>query len=42
MKLDVISVVVSVFCLCVCITLAVEAKTWFSAKAPVVAVVEAP
>jgi hypothetical protein len=32
MKLDVISVVVTVFCLCVCVTLAAEAKTLFSVK----------
>jgi hypothetical protein len=42
MKLDVISVVVSVFCLCVCITLAAEAKTLFSAKATEVVVAKAP
>lgn len=42
MNPDVISVVASVFCLCVCITLAAEAKTLFSAKATIVAVAKAP
>lgn len=34
MKLDVISVVVIVFCLGVCVTLAAEAKSLFSASEP--------
>ena len=33
MKVDVISVVVTIFCLCVCLTIAAQAKTLFSAPA---------
>lgn len=33
MKLDVISIVVTVFCFCVCVTLAAEATTLFSLEA---------
>ena len=42
MKLDIISVVVMVFCLCVFVTLASEAKTLFSAKPTEVVVAKAP
>ena len=42
MKLDIISAVVMVFCLCVCITLASEAKTFFSDKTPDIVVAKAP
>jgi|GEM_PF-737088 len=42
MKLDIISVVVMVFCLCVCVTLFAEAKTLFSAKTTEVVVAKAP
>lgn len=42
MKLDIISVVVTVFCLCVCVTLAAEAKTLFSPTTTEVVVAKAP
>ncbi len=41
MKVDVISVVVMIFCLCVCLTIAAQAKTLFSAPTTEV-VVKAP
>jgi hypothetical protein len=40
MKVDVISVVVLAFCLCVFITLALEAKTLFSAETVATAIVK--
>lgn len=42
MKLDIISAVVMVFCLCVCVTLASEAKTLFGSKTTEVVVAKAP
>jgi hypothetical protein len=42
MKLDIISAVVIVFFVCVCVTLAAEAKTLFSAKTTEVIVAKAP
>ncbi|MET0357044.1 MAG: hypothetical protein ABW044_09720 [Cellvibrio sp.] len=41
MKVDVISVVVTIFCLCVCLTIAAQVKTMISAPATEV-VVKAP